>query len=114
MQNIFLEFRKRLCRYSSMPSSAETSHLAAAVGTAVVGIYGPTDPRRNGPWSPEDVCVSRFDRCACHHQRRCRVEQVYRGAPAPPPGARWCLEEVTLNDVLDAVAKRLARITPDL
>jgi hypothetical protein len=31
MQNIFLEFRKRLCRYSSMPSSAETSHLAAAV-----------------------------------------------------------------------------------
>jgi len=31
MQNIFHEFRKRLCRYSSMPSSSETSHLAAAV-----------------------------------------------------------------------------------
>ena len=88
-------------------------HLAAAVGTAVVGIYGPTDPRRNGPWSPEDICVSRFARCACHHQRRCRIEQVYRGAPAPPPGARWCLEDVTLNDVLDAVARRLSRITPD-
>jgi len=27
-------------------------HLAAAVGTPVVGIYGPTDPARNGPWTP--------------------------------------------------------------
>jgi heptosyltransferase-1 len=104
-----------LARAARLLISGDTGpiHLAAAVGTAVVGIYGPTDPRRNGPWSPEDVCVSRFERCACHHQRRCRVAQVYRGAPAPPPGARWCLEDVTLNDVLDAVARRLARITPD-
>jgi heptosyltransferase I len=25
-------------------------HLACALGKPVVGIYGPTDPRRNGPW----------------------------------------------------------------
>ena len=25
-------------------------HLAAALGTKVVGLYGPTDPRRNGPY----------------------------------------------------------------
>lgn len=25
-------------------------HLAAALGTRVVGLYGPTDPRRNGPY----------------------------------------------------------------
>jgi lipopolysaccharide heptosyltransferase I len=25
-------------------------HLAAALGTPVVGLYGPTDPRRNGPY----------------------------------------------------------------
>ena len=25
-------------------------HLAAAVGTRVVGLYGPTDPKRNGPY----------------------------------------------------------------
>ena len=31
MQNIFLEFRKRLCRYSNMPSRIETPLLAAAV-----------------------------------------------------------------------------------
>lgn len=32
-------------------------HLAAAVGTPVVGIYGPTDPARNGPFSPDDIAV---------------------------------------------------------
>jgi hypothetical protein len=31
MQNIYLEFRKRLCRYSSVPSKIETTRLAAAV-----------------------------------------------------------------------------------
>jgi heptosyltransferase-1 len=28
-------------------------HLAAALGTPVVGIYGPTDPARNGPFTPK-------------------------------------------------------------
>ena len=35
------------------------AHIAAAVGTPIVGIYGPTRPARNGPWSPDDVTVSR-------------------------------------------------------
>ena len=26
-------------------------HLAAACGTPIVGIFGPTDPQRNGPFS---------------------------------------------------------------
>jgi lipopolysaccharide heptosyltransferase I len=73
-------------------------HLAAAVGTPVVGVYGPTDPRRNGPWSPDDESVSRFGRCACHHQRQCRV-------------AAWCLADVPLHEVLDAVERRLTRVS---
>jgi lipopolysaccharide heptosyltransferase I len=32
-------------------------HLAAALGTPVVGIYGPTDPARNGPWGQIQRCV---------------------------------------------------------
>lgn len=35
-------------------------HLAAALGTPVVGLYGPTDPARNGPWGQLDRVVSRF------------------------------------------------------
>jgi lipopolysaccharide heptosyltransferase I len=33
-------------------------HLAAALGTAVVGLYGPTDPARNGPFVPGAVMIS--------------------------------------------------------
>lgn len=32
-------------------------HLAAALGAPVVGLYGPTDPARNGPFAPGAVIV---------------------------------------------------------
>jgi len=32
-------------------------HLAAALGTPVVGLYGPTDPARNGPFAPGAAIV---------------------------------------------------------
>lgn len=32
-------------------------HVAVAVGTPVVGLYGPTDPARNGPYSKADIVV---------------------------------------------------------
>jgi len=35
-------------------------HLAAALGTKVIGLYGPTDPRRNGPYGQLDHCVDKF------------------------------------------------------
>ncbi len=36
-------------------------HLAAALHTPVVGLFGPTNPRRNGPWGQPDHSISRFD-----------------------------------------------------
>jgi lipopolysaccharide heptosyltransferase I len=33
-------------------------HLAAALGTRVVGLFGPTDPKRNGPFADGAVIVS--------------------------------------------------------
>jgi heptosyltransferase I len=36
-------------------------HLAAALGTPVIGLYGPTDPRRNGPHGQIDSCINHFD-----------------------------------------------------
>lgn len=35
-------------------------HLAAALGTRVVGLYGPTNPARNGPYGQIVNCVSSF------------------------------------------------------
>lgn len=71
-------------------------HLAAAAGTPVVGLYGPTSPARNGPWAERDICVSRFEACACHHKRRCTA-------------AAWCLDTITVAEVVDAVERRLNR-----
>ena len=71
------------------------THIAAAVGTPVVGIFGPTRPARNGPWSPDDVTVSRDGVCQCHHLRRCRLQTM-------------CLLDIAVADMVDAVDRRLA------
>jgi heptosyltransferase-1 len=70
-------------------------HLACAAGARLVGIFGPTDPRRNGSWHAGDEHVSRFQICACHHRRACRAR-------------RWCLDDIGVAEVQEAVAKRLA------
>ena len=36
-------------------------HLAAAMGTPVVGLFGPTAPRRNGPYGQIDRCVETWN-----------------------------------------------------
>jgi ADP-heptose:LPS heptosyltransferase len=73
--------------------------LAAAVGTPIVGVFGPTNPSRNGPWDPADVCLSRFDECECHHKRRCR-----RATP--------CIESITTAEVTAAIDRRLEGRVP--
>ncbi|HEV8434624.1 MAG TPA: glycosyltransferase family 9 protein [Thermoanaerobaculia bacterium] len=36
-------------------------HLADALGTKVIGLYGPTNPRRNGPYSQLQRCISTYE-----------------------------------------------------
>ena len=81
-------------------------HIAAAVGTPVVGLYGPSDPARNGPWGPNDLVVSRFDRCGCRKVRGGFQGVVVRRCVQSTP----CLADVTTNAVADAVARRLASV----
>jgi lipopolysaccharide heptosyltransferase I len=47
-------------------------HLAAAVGTPCVGVYGPTDPGRNGPYGAPSRAVSAPPPCAPCWQPECR------------------------------------------
>jgi lipopolysaccharide heptosyltransferase I len=87
-----------LSRAASLMVSGDTGpiHIAAAVGTPIVGIYGPTSPERNGPWSPDDVCLSRFEACRCHHRRRCTART-------------WCLDDITVAEVASAVDRRMVQ-----
>jgi heptosyltransferase I len=71
-------------------------HIAAAMGAPIVGLYGPTWPERNGPWNPDDEVISRAGQCRCHHKRQCQI-----GAP--------CIEDITLDEVVAAAGRRLAK-----
>jgi lipopolysaccharide heptosyltransferase I len=86
-----------LSRGAALFVSGDTgpAHIAAAVGTPIVGIFGPTRPSRNGPWSRDDVTVSRDAVCQCHHLRRCRLQTM-------------CLEDIQVDEVMQAVERRLA------
>jgi lipopolysaccharide heptosyltransferase I len=86
-----------IARASALVVSGDTGplHIATAVGTPAVGIFGPTDPARNGPFAAGDVTVSRFDACGCHYDRRCHQ-------------SAWCLADVTVAEVAAAVKRRLA------
>jgi lipopolysaccharide heptosyltransferase I len=68
-------------------------HLAAAVGTPIVGIYGPTDPVRNGPFAADDIALS----------NRGPINYTRRGANAA------YLPGISVESVVAAVEKRLAR-----
>jgi len=71
-------------------------HLACAVKAPVVALFGPTDPARNGPFSPDDVVVRKVPTCAPCHRRQCTVHDgVMRALP--------------VEDVAAAVDARLAR-----
>ena len=55
--------------------SADTGplHIAVAVGTPVVGLYGASDPRKTGPWGEGHVVVSANLPCSpCQRQPTCK------------------------------------------
>jgi ADP-heptose:LPS heptosyltransferase len=88
-----------IARAAAVMVSGDTgpTHIGSAVGTPIVGIYGPTRPERNGPWLAEDQTVSRASICECHHLRRCRR-------------ATMCLLDIHVDEVLSAVERRLAAV----
>lgn len=72
------------------------THIAAAAGTPIVGIFGPTEWWRNGSLDPDDLCVERTDidcRVDCH-RREC---------------SNWICMDIGVGRVVNAVRERLLR-----
>ncbi|MGB9242324.1 MAG: glycosyltransferase family 9 protein [Candidatus Acidiferrales bacterium] len=86
-----------LLRRAKFMVSADTGplHLASALGTPVVGLFGPTDPARNGPFSPGDISV---------RNPRHSITTYARGASYSP-----AMLSITLDQVVDAVELRMRR-----
>ncbi len=68
-------------------------HLASALGTPVVGLFGPTDPARNGPYGAKDVVV-----------RNARPEETTYERGASHSAA---MMSITVPQVMEAVEQRL-------
>ena len=86
-----------LARRARLVIAADTGplHLACAVGTPVVALFGPTDPGRNGPFAPADEVVRRTPPCAPCYSRTCAR---HAGVMA----------EIPATEVLAAAERRLA------
>jgi heptosyltransferase-1 len=70
-------------------------HIAGSMGAPLVAVFGPTDPARNGPWSPQDEVVRRIPACAPCHKRSCDTHQDI-------------MKKIQPGTVLEAAARRLA------
>jgi lipopolysaccharide heptosyltransferase I len=87
-----------LCERASLFVGGDTGpmHFAAAVGTPLVSIFGPTSSDRNGPFLREDVVVERRMPCRpCYERDVCPLEHLE------------CLREITVDQVHEACVKRL-------
>ncbi|HEY7411419.1 MAG TPA: glycosyltransferase family 9 protein [Vicinamibacteria bacterium] len=84
-----------LLRRAHLLVAADTGplHLACAASVPVVGLFGPTDPARNGPFSPADEVVE------APHGGAGRVRYRREGAR---------MGEIPVQSVLAAVDRRLA------
>jgi heptosyltransferase-1 len=89
-----------LCRRARVVVSTDTGpmHLAAAVGTPVVALFGPTAPNRTGPHGERHTIVRAPVPCSPCFKRRCASTVVEEFG---------CMKRVEVDQVLDAVLKRL-------
>ena len=79
--------------------SADTGplHLATAVRTPVVGLFGSTDPRRTGPIGRGHQVITKGLACVPCEEKDC------------PLGTRACMGDITVEEVFNAVGKVLTK-----
>ena len=85
-----------LCRRAGVVVSTDTGpmHLAVAVGTRVVALFGPTAPNRTGPYGAQHRVIQASVPCSPCFKRLCQSRVV------EPFG---CMKRVEVTQVLDAV-----------
>jgi len=90
-----------LCRRAAVMVSTDTGpmHLAAAVGTPVVALFGPTAPNRTGPYGRGHEVVRTAVPCSPCFKRRCESTVVEEFG---------CMKRIEVAQVLGAVLNRIA------
>jgi heptosyltransferase-1 len=70
-------------------------HIAAAMGTPVVALFGPTDPARTGPYGPEHKVIRSGIACAPCLRKQCDTQR--------------CMREIGVAEVFAAVREVLEK-----
>ena len=76
-----------------------TMHVASAVGTPVVALFGSTSPLTTGPWGREHVVVRRDVPCSPCWKRIC-------------PTDHQCMDLITVDEVEEVADKKLRQLKP--
>ena len=71
-------------------------HIAAAVGTPVISLWGATDPARTGPHCFADLVIRGRAPCVPCNRRQCRIGRI-------------CLQSITCAEIADKAALALQR-----
>ena len=68
-------------------------HIAAAMNTPTVALFGPTDPSRTGPYGKGHIVVRKEMPCSPCFLKKCDTKR--------------CMEEIGVDEVFDAVKKQM-------
>ena len=92
-------------RRASAVLSTDTGpmHIAVAVGTPVVALFGPTEPSYTGPYGDGHVVLRSGVPCSPCYQKVCRSTQVE---------AHGCMLRIEPGPVIEAVVRQATRSGP--
>lgn len=71
------------------------AHIAVAVGTPVVGLYGPTLSGRSGPYGCEKLILSQEQSCRCPGEKICKY--------ATMGSSGECISKISVEEVLEKI-----------
>ena len=85
-------------RFASVVVTTDTGpmHLAAAVGTPVVALFGPTAPWRTGPYGAGHVVLRAGVSCSPCFSKSCKTTELEPMA---------CMNRITVEQVVDAATR---------
>ena len=69
-------------------------HIAVAVNTPVIALFGPTDPLLTGPYGEGHIVIQKNMDCVPCLERECSKEHV-------------CMEMITVDEVIEKIRKRI-------
>ena len=70
-------------------------HLAVAVGTPVVALFGPTDPQRTGPYGEGHMIIRTGQPCSPCFLKKCPTKK--------------CMQNISVQQVLTAIEQKLKK-----